>query len=80
MSLLGKEINLAGLSQKGKNRIREQGNRWIVLAETDRVLFSPGNAGPWLFVAPLGKGQDDKASRWIRLANDADFSVSVVSS
>lgn len=80
MAFLGKEIQLKGLSQKGKNRIREHGERWIVLAETDRVLFSPGKEGPWLFVAPAGKGQDDKASRWVRVNGDADFSVNVVGS
>lgn len=78
MALLGKEIILKGLSQKGKNRVREHGDRWVVLAETNRVLFAPGKEGPWLFVAPQGKGQDDKASRWVRVDGDADFSVQVV--
>ncbi len=78
MALLGKTIQLSGLSQKGKNRIREHGDRWIVLAETERVLFSPGVVGPWLFIAPPGKGQDDKASRWIRANGDTDFSMVAV--
>lgn len=39
MSLLGKQIKLKGISQKGKNRVREHGSDWIVFAETDRVLF-----------------------------------------
>lgn len=75
MSLLGKQIQLKGISQKGKNRVREHGDRWTVLAETDRVLFAPGSAGPWLFIAPLGLGQDNKASRWVRANGDTDFSV-----
>jgi hypothetical protein len=75
MSLLGKNIQLKGVSQKGKNRVRENGDRWTVLAETDRVLFSPGTAGPWLFVAVVGKSQDDKSSRWIRATDDTDFIV-----
>jgi len=78
MAFLGKEIQMKGLSQKGKNRVREHGDRWIVLAETNRVLFAPDKEGPWLFVAPMGKGQDDKASRWVRVNGDADFSVNVV--
>jgi len=75
MSFLGKEIKLQGISQKGKNRVREHGSDWHVLAETSTVLFSPNKAGPWLFVAPIGKGQDDKASRWVHATNDSDFIV-----
>ncbi len=78
MSFLGKKIQLKGISQKGKNRVREHGDRWSVLAETDRVLFAPGAVGPWLFVAPPGKGQNDKASRWIRANGDTDFAVIVM--
>lgn len=75
MSHLGKKIELTGKSQKGKNRVREHGSVWHVLAETDRVLFSPGKPGPWLFVAPNGKGQQDKSSRWVHLNADPDFSI-----
>lgn len=78
MALLGKTIQLKGLSQKGKNRVRDHGNRWWVLAETDRVLFATDLHGPWLFIAPVGLGQDDKASRWVRASGDADFIVTVV--
>lgn len=75
MALLGKTIQLKGISQKGKNRVREHGDRWTVLAETDRVLFAANIPGPWLFIAPLGMGQDDKASRWVRAHGDTDFTV-----
>lgn len=75
MAFLGKKIQMQGISQKGKNRIRENGNDWVVLAETDRVLFAPGEEGPWLFVAPVGKGQDDKASRWVKVSGDVDFTL-----
>jgi len=75
MALLGKTVQLKGISQKGKNRVREHGDRWTVLAETDQVLFAPSTSGPWLFVAPMGLGQDDKASRWVRANGDTDFTV-----
>ena len=78
MSLLGKQVQLKGISQKGKNRVRDHGDRWTVLAETDHVLFAPSSHGPWLFLAPLGLGQNDKASRWVRASNDADFTVIVL--
>lgn len=75
MSLLGKTIRLKGKTQKGKNRVREHGEMWTVLAETDKVLFKPSSSGPWLFAAPAGKNQDDKASRWIHGLTDLDFDI-----
>jgi hypothetical protein len=75
MSLLGKKIQLVGKSQKGKNRVREQGPMWIVFAETETVLFAPSERGPWIFIAPEGKTHDDKASRWIRVTGDVDFNI-----
>ena len=75
MSLLGKTIRLKGKTMKGKNRVREHGDLWNVLAETDHVLFAPSSKGPWLFVAPVGKNQDDKASRWIHGLTDLDFEI-----
>jgi hypothetical protein len=75
MTFLGKTIQLKGVSQKGKNRVREQGHEWTVLAETDVVLFSPSKKGPWLFVCPVGKDQNDKSSRWIKATDDADFII-----
>jgi hypothetical protein len=75
VSFLGKTIQLKGVSQKGKNRVRENGDRWTVLAETDRVLFAPNNPGPWLFIAPVGSNQDDKASRWVQVTGDTNFVV-----
>ncbi len=78
MALLGKSIQLKGISQKGKNRVRDHGGQWTVLAETERVLFKPDTAGPWLFISPIGEGQDHKASRWIRANGDADFSITIL--
>ena len=77
MSLLGKTIRLKGKTMKGKNRIREHGDMWNVLAETDTVLFAPSSTGPFLFIAPPGKDQNDKSSRWIKSANDLDFEIIV---
>ena len=81
MTLLGKGIRLQGITQKGKNRIREFGDRWTVLAETDKILFAPSSPGPWLFVTPGGArhgSHDSKASRWIRATGDPDFSISLL--
>jgi hypothetical protein len=75
MSILGKTIRLKGKTQKGKNRVREHGEMWNVLAETDKVLFAPSVTGPFLFVAPVGKNQNDKSSRWIHGLTDLDFDI-----
>lgn len=74
MSLLGTNIRLKGLSQKGKNRVRENSSVWTVFAETDKVLFNP-DIGTWLFIAPIGKDQDHKSSRWIKAVGDPDFQI-----
>lgn len=74
MSLLGKTIRLKGKTQRGKNRVREHSSEWIVLAETEKVLFNPAK-GNWLFIAPVGKDQSDKSSRWIRAMDDPDFEI-----
>lgn len=76
VSMIGKTIVLRGVTLKGKNRVREQGDRWTVFGETDRVLFAPGKPGPWLYVVPAGMPHDHKAGRWIHKTNDADFHVS----
>ena len=77
MAMLGKHIRLRGLTAKGKNRVKQHGEYWTVLAETDKVLFNP-EKGPWLFITPAGKGQDDKAARWVRADGDADFDWTLI--
>lgn len=88
MALLGKEIQMKGLSQKGKNRVREHGDRWIVLADPAiraNVTINPNGGtdfkdgkGPQLFITPKGCDQSHPASRWIQLNNDPDFSWKLV--
>ncbi len=78
MTFLGKRIQMTGVSQKGKNRVREHGPIWHVLAETDTILFAPSKKGPWLFVSPPEKGMHDKSSRWVHATNDLDFSIKLL--
>ena len=77
MSTLGKTIKLKGISQKGKNRVRENGDEWFVHAETDHVLFAKNEPGPWLYITPIGKPYDHKAGRWVHGSADTDFEVTV---
>lgn len=73
--MIGKTLTLSGISQKGKNRVREHGSLWVVYAETDHVLFAPGKPGPWLYIVPAGMQHDHKAGRWIHKTIDTDFHV-----
>ncbi len=68
---------LDGKSHKGKNRIRELGKFWHIIEKRDKVIFSSVFGG-WAFIAPQGKGKEDKASRWINLKSDVDFDVKLI--
>lgn len=61
-------IKLKGISQKGKNRIHEQGEDWEIVREQERVPFSM-ETGPWLL---LSSGNN---LRWIHKTNDKDFEI-----
>ena len=75
MSLLGGNIELRGVTQKGKNRIKKCGWRWKVLAETTHVLFGPDDEGEWLFITPYGNDQTHPSARWIKRNSDIDFVI-----
>lgn len=64
---------LKGLTQKGKNRIRELGNEWEIVRETDSVGFS-SEKGPWLLITPVTSYNVDH-DRWIHGKQDKDFEI-----
>jgi len=63
---------LKGKTQKGKNRIRELGEEWILIREADSVLFNH-ERGPWFFIRPAS-GKPDK-ERWIHSKHDVNFEI-----
>lgn len=65
-------IVLKGITQKGKNRVREQGSEWFVAKMQDEVLFS-NERGPWWLIQPITGFRT--AQRWIRNTVDKDFEV-----
>lgn len=67
---LNSVITLSGKSQKGKNRIKEHGTKWLVFEIRDRVLFS-NQSGPWLLLISISTNH----IRWIHLFDDVDFSL-----
>lgn len=71
--VVGARLFLTGKTGKGKNRVRENGQEWVVLQVTGTVLFD-NRGGPWLFVNPTSRTDTDK-SRWIHSTDDKDFVV-----
>ena len=61
---IGQEIEIEGISLKGKNRVREQGSTFSILEIKDRVLFSD-KLGPWLQLK----------HRWVHATEDKDFRI-----
>ena len=70
-------IQLTGKTQKGKNRVRECGDRWEVLIVDNRGLFD-NRPGPWFFIRPIG-GTDEQ-TRWIHGRDDVNFHVTKLGS
>lgn len=68
------KIELIGKSLKGKNKVRELGNIWIVLKEQERVGFS-NLSGGWCLVIPehfKEQGFNCEHARWIHIFSDLD--------
>ena len=65
------EIELTPKTKKGKDRISQHGNRWIVTGRQDEVIFAPGRKGPWLMLESLQT--NDK--RWVHETHDDNFVV-----
>ncbi len=63
-----KRIRVRGISQKGKNRIRERGDVWNVKEVADKVFFS-SEQGPWMLLESL----DGRSWRWMHAVADKDF-------
>lgn len=65
------QVIVSGKNQKGKNRIREHGQTWVVLEVRDKVLFD-ATKGPWLLIAPINKTESHH-HRWIHESHDSDM-------
>ena len=64
-------IILNGVSNKGKNLVRQFGERWTIL---ERREFVACLKGPGFSIVPEGREtQSDKLSRWWTMQGDLDF-------
>lgn len=79
-------ITLIPMSKRGKQIIKQHGDRWEVQRQEPKVQFSD-DVGPWLFCIPLSeerglpnnfyeaKQLQDTASRWVHEFFDNNFKV-----
>ena len=63
-------IKVLGISQKGKNRVREHGDTWEIEVITNQVAFS-NQAGPWLRI----RSTQTNEIRWMNRNNDQHFQI-----
>lgn len=78
-----KIYTLSGVSKRGKQIIKQHGERWECINSLDAVLFSQ-EKGPWLFIEPIGalriantvkESKEEPSSRWVHSLFDKDFKV-----
>lgn len=70
-SIAGARVTLEGISQHGKNRIREHGTDWELLEKREEVSALGGKSG-LLLRAPDGD------ARWIAEEDDQHFQINQV--
>lgn len=62
---VGRILILRGKTLRGKNRIKEFGNKWEIL--------TIGPSGKTLLIKPIT--QSDAYMRWIQITNDEHFEI-----
>jgi hypothetical protein len=77
-------ISLIPLTKRGKQLVKQHGERWEVIELRNRVLFTDKH-GPWLLVQPLTEDRApsqsfrdarlESAARWVHEFNDDNFKV-----
>ena len=72
--LVGDKIKLTGITQHGKNRVREQGETWEVIRLSPTVGFKTKAPGPFMLL----QAAESINMRWVSTVNDDNFSVEVI--
>lgn len=77
-------VSLIPLSKRGKQIVKQHGERWEVVRREESVLFTTA-PGPFLLVQPLTEerapaedmraSRIESASRWVHEFSDEDFKV-----
>jgi len=71
---VGKKVKLTGITQHGKNRVREQGEIWEVTRLSPTVAFKTRAPGPFMLL----QATTTINMRWVSTVNDDNFLVEVV--
>lgn len=71
-------IVLSAKSKRAKQVLADHGNRWVVLEKREKVLFSDLR-GPWMLVAPDGRGCSTAHRRWVNARRDPRFVIEEIS-
>jgi len=71
---VGKKVRLTGITQHGKNRVREQGDTWEVIRMNPTVAFKTKAPGPFMLL----QATQSINMRWVSTINDDNFSVEVI--
>ena len=66
-----KLVKLNGVTKRGKTKVREHGEEWLVVGSRDKVLFNTVNRN-WLDLESTLTGN----RRWVHPTADIDFVVS----
>jgi hypothetical protein len=64
-------LKLKSKSSKGKSRIHEHGDTWLVITVQDYVGFD-SSPGPWYLIQ---SSKNESHRRWIHETNDIDFII-----
>lgn len=63
-------MKLEGITTKGKNKIKEHGDTWVLVERWHEVGFSE-RKGPWCLVRSISTGE----KQWVHYDKDQDFKV-----
>lgn len=66
----GQTIIVSGVSKKGKERIQQLGNEWVVIEVRTSVGFS-SLPGPWVLLIT----EDGRGMRWMKMFDDPHWRV-----
>ena len=72
--LVGDKIKLKGITQHGKNRVREQGETWEVIRLSPTVGFKTKAPGPFMLL----QATESINMRWVSTVNDDNFLAEVI--
>ena len=68
---------LTSRTKKGKQIIRQHGDKWEIIKISSIVNFDKA-MGPWLFITPMGESDKSYNSRWINKNSDKNFNVEII--